>query len=70
MDVLEAAIWHVEEVYRLTDDVGIPTMEGLWFSRDEIRCSRASPTRIRRHGNAREVDTTAYEEIYRTAFDR
>ena len=32
MDVLEAALAGVEEVYRLTDDVGIPTMEELGFS--------------------------------------
>ncbi len=32
MDALEAALAGVEEVYRLTDDVGIPTMEQLGFS--------------------------------------
>ena len=71
MDVLEAAMAGVEEVYRLTDDVGIPTMEGLGFSRDEISMlARIAYEDPQTHGNAREVDTTAYEEIYRTAFDR
>ena len=36
MDPLEAALAGVEELYRLTDDVGIPTMEELGFSEDEI----------------------------------
>ena len=36
LDEFEAALAGVEEVYRLTDDVGIPTMEELGFSEDEI----------------------------------
>ncbi len=68
---LEAALAGVEELYRLTDDVGIPTMDELGFSEDEIpmlaRIAFEDPQTI---GNAREVDVAAYEEIYRNAFSR
>jgi choline dehydrogenase len=71
MDDLEAAHAGVEEVYRLTDDVGIPSLEELGFSQDEIpmlaRIAFADP---QTQGNAREVDVAAYEEIYRAAFRR
>ena len=71
MDALETAMAGVEEVYRLTDEVGIPTMEELGFSRDEIPLlARIAYEDPQTHGNARKVDATAYEEIYRTAFDR
>ena len=66
---LDAAMAGVEEVYRLTDDVGIPGMEELGFSPDEIpmlaRIAYEDPQTI---GNPREVDAAAYEEIYRNAF--
>jgi choline dehydrogenase len=68
---LEAAEAGVEELHRLTDDVGIPTMEELGFSEDEIpmlaRIAFEDPQTI---GNAREVDVAAYEAIYRDAFSR
>jgi choline dehydrogenase len=71
MESLEAAFAGVEELYRLTDDVGIPTMEELGFSADEIpmlaRIAFEDPQTV---GNAREVDVAAYEEIYRNAFSR
>ncbi len=70
-DALEAAMAGVEEIYRLTEDVGIPTMEELGFSEDEIamlaRIAFDDPQTI---GNPREVDVPAYEEIYRNAFSR
>jgi choline dehydrogenase len=68
---LDAALAGVDELYRLTDDVGIPTMEELGFSEDEIpmlaRIAFEDPQTI---GNAREVDAAAYEDIYRNAFTR
>lgn len=68
---LEAALAGVEDVYRLTDDVGIPTMEELGFSEDEIpllaRIAFEDPQTI---GNPREVDASGYEGIYRNAFSR
>jgi choline dehydrogenase len=71
MDPLAAALAGVDELYRLTDGVGIPTMEELGFSEDEIpmlaRIAFEDPQTI---GNAREVDVAAYEEIYRNAFSR
>ena len=71
MDVLEAAAAGVEEVYRLTDDVGIPTMEELGFSADEIpMLARIAFEDPQTQGNPREVDVAGYEEIYRNAFAR
>jgi choline dehydrogenase len=68
---LEAALAGVEELYRLTDDVGIPTMEELGFSEDEIpMLARIAFEDPQTTGNAREVDVAAYEEIYRNAFSR
>jgi choline dehydrogenase len=68
---LEAALAGVEEVYRLTDDVGIPSMAELGFSEEEIpmlaRIAYEDPQTI---GNPREVDATGYEEIYRNSFAR
>ncbi len=67
----DAAFAGVEELYRLTDDVGIPTMAALGFSEDEIpllaRIAFEDPQTI---GNPREVDVAGYEEIYRNAFAR
>ena len=71
MDDLEAAHAGVEEVYRLTDDVGIPSLEELGFSEDEIpMLARIAFDDPQTQGNAREVDVAAYEEIYRRAFSR
>jgi choline dehydrogenase len=68
---LEAAEAGIEELYRLTEDVGIPTMEELGFSEDEIpmlaRIAYEDPQTI---GNSREVGISDYEEIYRNAFSR
>lgn len=68
---LDAALAGVDELYRLTDDVGIPTMGELGFSEDEVpmlaRIAFEDPQTI---GNAREVDIAAYEDIYRNAFSR
>jgi choline dehydrogenase len=71
MEPLDAAQAGVEELYRLTDDVGIPTMEGLGFSEDEIpllaKIAYEDPQTI---GNPREVDEAAYAKIYKNAFSR
>jgi choline dehydrogenase len=68
---LDAALAGVDELYQLTDDVGIPTMEELGFSEHEIpmlaQIAFEDPQTI---GNAREVDVAAYEDIYRNAFSR
>ena len=68
---MDAALAGVEEVYRLTDDVGIPTMGELGFSEDEIpmlaNIAFEDPQTL---GNPREVDVAGYEEIYRNAFSR
>lgn len=71
LDALEAALAGVDELYRLTEDVGIPTMAELGFSEDEIpMLARIAFEDPQTQGNAREVDVAAYEEIYRNAFTR
>jgi choline dehydrogenase len=71
LEPLEAAQAGIEELYRLTEDVGIPTMEELGFSEDEIpmlaRIAYDDPQTI---GNPREVGVSDYEEIYTNAFSR
>ena len=70
-DPLDAAIAGVEEIYRMTEELGIPTMEELGFSEDEIpllaRIAYEDPQTI---GNARPLEVSDYEEIYRNAFAR
>jgi choline dehydrogenase len=68
---LEAATAGIEELYRLTEDVGIPTMQDLGFSEDEIpRLARIALEDPQTVGNPREVTVEDYEEIYRNAFRR
>jgi choline dehydrogenase len=71
LSTMDAALAGVEALYRLTDDVGIPTMAALGFSEDEIptlaRIAFEDPQTI---GNPREVDIGGYEEIYGNAFGR
>lgn len=68
---LGAALAGVEELYRLTDDVGIPTMEELGFSEDEIPLlAKIAFEDPQTTGNPREVDASGYEAIYREAFSR
>jgi choline dehydrogenase len=68
---LEAAYAGVEEVYRLTDDMGIPSLVELGFSHDEIpMLARIAFEDPQTQGNPRKLDVAAYEEIYRNAFAR
>jgi choline dehydrogenase len=71
LTAMDAALAGVEEVYRLTEDVGIPTMEELGFSEDEIpmlaTIAFEDPQTI---GNPREIDKDGYETVYRNAFSR
>ncbi len=71
LDDLEAAMAGVEEVYRLTDDVGIPTLEELGFSEEEIPLlAKIAFEDPQTTGNPREIDASGYEDIYREAFSR
>ena len=71
MTPLDAALAGVEALYELTEDVGIPSMEELGFSEDEIpMLARIACEDPQTTGNAREVDVAAYEDIYRNAFSR
>ncbi len=69
LEPLEAAKVGIEELYCLTEDVDIPTMEELGFSEEEIpllaRIACEDPQTV---GNPREVTVADYEEIYRDAF--
>lgn len=68
---LEAAEAGIEELYRLTEDVDIPTMQELGFSEEEVsqlaHIAYEDPQTL---GNPREVTPSDYEEIYRNAFSR
>jgi choline dehydrogenase len=71
LEPLEAAKAGIEELYRLTEDVGIPTMEELGFSEEEIPIlSKIAYEDSQTVGNPREVTAADYEEIYRKAFSR
>jgi choline dehydrogenase len=67
----EAAQAGVEEVFRLVEDVGIPSLEELGFAEGEIpllaKIAFEDPQTI---GNPREVDAAGYQEIWRAAFSR
>jgi choline dehydrogenase len=67
---VDAAERAVDEVYRMTEDLRIPTLQDLGFSEDEIpmlaRIAYEDPQTI---GNPREVDRPGYEEIYTRAFE-
>ena len=71
LEPLEAARAGIEELYRLTEDVGIPTMEELGFSEDEMpmlaKLAYEDPQTV---GNPREVTVADYEGIYHDAFAR
>jgi choline dehydrogenase len=71
LSALEASLAGAAEIARLADAVGIPTMEELGFSADEIpmlaRIAFADPQTI---GNPRELSVAAYEDIYGAAFAR
>jgi choline dehydrogenase len=71
LGALEAALAGVQVLYRLTDDVGIPTLEELGFSEEEVpMLARIAFEDPQTTGNPREVDVSGYEEIYRNAFSR
>jgi len=71
LEPLEAAEAGIAELNRLTEDVGIPTMDELGFSEEEIphlaRIAFEDPQTV---GNPREVTVSDYEEIYKNAFSR
>lgn len=69
LEPVDAARAGAEELYRLTEDVGIPTIEELGFSEDEIpMLARIAYEDPQTQGNAREVDVAGYEDLYRKAF--
>jgi len=67
----EAALVGARELDRLTDAVGIPTLQELGFSPEETpllaRIAFADPQTV---GNPRVLDVGDYEEIWRAAFAR
>jgi choline dehydrogenase len=71
MSELDAAYAGVEEVYRLTEDLSIPTMAQMGFSEDEIpmlaQMAFDDPQTV---GNPRPPAVADYEEIYRNTFRR
>ncbi len=70
LSVWQAAEKAVEAVYRLTADVGIPTLKELGFRRKEIPMLAGiafkDPQTV---GNPRDIDQQGYEQVYRRAFE-
>jgi choline dehydrogenase len=60
----------VEEVYLLTKDLKIPTLEQLGFAEDEIptlaKIAFEDPQTV---GNPRKLDIESYQQIYKRAFE-
>lgn len=71
LNVWQAAEQAVEAVYRLTEDVEIPTLQELGFGEDEIpmlaEIALKDPQTI---GNPRDLSFKSYVQIYQRAFDR
>jgi choline dehydrogenase len=69
-DAIQRAELAVEEIYRLTDDLSIASLQDLGFSEDETptlaKIALEDPQTV---GNPRELDLEAYERIYRRAFE-
>jgi choline dehydrogenase len=70
LSVWQAAEKAVEAVYRLTEDVEIPTLQELGFSEDQIpllaRLANEDPQTI---GNPRDIGYNGYVKVYQRAFD-
>jgi choline dehydrogenase len=70
LSVWQAAERAVEAVYRLTQDVEIPTLQELGFGEDEIpmlaEIAYKDPQTI---GNPRDLSMQSYVKIYQRAFD-
>jgi choline dehydrogenase len=70
LSVWQAAEKAVEAVYRLTEDVEIPTLQQLGFEEHEIpnlaKIAYADPQTI---GNPRDLSQKSYEGIWKRAFD-
>jgi choline dehydrogenase len=69
-DALRGAELAVEEVYRLTDDLRVASLQDLGFTEDETpalaKIAFEDPQTV---GNPRELDLESYEKIYRRAFE-
>ena len=70
LSVWQAAERAVEAVYRLTQDVEIPTLQELGFGEDEIpilaEIAYKDPQTI---GNPRDLSIQSYVKIYQRTFD-
>ncbi|MCS7041079.1 MAG: iron-containing alcohol dehydrogenase, partial [Caldilineales bacterium] len=70
LSVWEAAEKAVEAVYRLTEDVEIPTLQEMGFREEEIphlaEIAFADPQTI---GNPRDLSVEAYRKIWQRAFE-
>lgn len=70
LSVWQAAEKAVEAVYRLTEDVEIPTLQDLGFSEDQIpllaELAYKDPQTI---GNPRDINTQGYIKVYQHTFE-
>jgi choline dehydrogenase len=75
-DVFGLSVWQaaqraVDAVYRLIDDVELPSLQELGFAEDDIpllaELAVNDPQTI---GNPRDIDYDGYMTVYRRAFER
>jgi choline dehydrogenase len=70
LSIWQAAEKAVEAVYRLTEDVEIPSLQELGFSEDQIpllaRLANEDPQTF---GNPRDISEPGYAKVYQIAFD-
>jgi choline dehydrogenase len=70
LSVWDAAEKAVEAVYRLTEDVEIPTLQAMGFRDEEIphlsEIAFADPQTI---GNPRDLSVASYTKIWKRAFE-
>jgi choline dehydrogenase len=70
LSVWAAAEAAVEAVYQLTEDVEIPSLQALGFSKEEIPLlAEKAAADSQTVGNPRDVDARGYERIYARAFE-
>ena len=69
LSVWQAAEKAVEAVYRLTEDVEIPTMQELGFSEDQIpMLAELAVNDPQTMGNPRVIGNRGYVQVYQRAF--
>lgn len=70
LSVWDAAERAVDAVYRLTEDVELPTLQDLGFTEDDIpQLAELAVNDPQTIGNPRDIDYDGYVKVYRRAFE-